>query len=60
MRDEAGTVRVFFGVTDDGLSEVWKQLVASQTGPDELDADDEGDDEDTDDEEDDDDNDSAD
>jgi hypothetical protein len=34
MRDAQGNVRVFFGVTDDGLSDEWRQLVVAYGEPD--------------------------
>jgi hypothetical protein len=37
MRDAQGNVRVFYGVTDDGLSDVWRQLVQAHDEQDALD-----------------------
>jgi hypothetical protein len=37
MRDTQGNVRIFFGVTDDGLSDAWKQLVNAHIGPNDVD-----------------------
>ena len=39
MRDAQGNVRAFFGVTDDGLNDVWRQMVNDHVSDDDLDAD---------------------